>query len=328
MMAANKPVLLKPYGNADRERRIFSDVAEVRNPSCATEKELSEAVADADVLIADVDIQVTRPVLAGAKRLRGVMACSIGVDYVDLQAATELGIYVANLPDYCINAVAEFAIGLVFSAARHIPQGVECVRSQNWNGRRVLKGIELRGRRLGLVGFGKIGQLVGQKGLGLGMTVSYFDPLVGPKSPVSGCTASASLDELLASSDVVSVHVPLTAGTRGLLSYEALTRMKPSALLVNVSRGGIVDEADLYRALKEKKLAGAALDVLAIEPIEPNHPLTTLDNVLITPHMAWNTEESKANSEDSIVEQVHQLLEGRPPTHLVNRDVVPHGRTR
>ncbi|MCX6093581.1 MAG: C-terminal binding protein [Candidatus Bipolaricaulota bacterium] len=327
-MAGKKPVLLKPYSNAEREQRTFSSVAEVRNPQCRNETELAAAVADADVLIADVDIQITRSVLAGARWLRGIMACSIGVDYVDLQAATEFGIYVANLPDYCINAVAEFAIGLAFSLSRHIPQGADCVRSENWNGRRLLKGIELRGRRLGLVGFGKIGQLVGQKGLGLGMAVSYFDPLVGAKSPVAGCAASATLGELLAGSDVVSIHVPLSEKTRGLISYDSLARMKPSALLINVSRGGIVDEAGLYRALKEKKIAGAALDVLAVEPIEPKHPLTTLDNVLITPHMAWNTEESKANSEGSIVEQVNQLLEGHAPTHLVNRGVVPHGRTR
>ncbi|MEN6368474.1 MAG: NAD(P)-dependent oxidoreductase [Thermotogota bacterium] len=327
-MTGKKPVLLKPYSSAEREQRAFSDVAEVRNPQCPTEKELAAAVADADVLIADVDIQVTRSVLAGARRLRGIMACSIGVDYVDLQAATEFGIYVANLPDYCINAVAEFAIGLAFALSRHIPQGVDCVRAENWNGRRVLKGLELRGRRLGLIGLGKIGQLVGQKGLGLGMKVSYFDPLIGAKSPVTGCVSVASLDELLVSSDIVSVHVPLSEKTRGLISYDLLARMKPSALLINVSRGGIVDEADLYRALKEKRIAGAALDVLAVEPIEPKHPLATLDNVLITPHMAWNTEESKANSEDSIVEQVHQLLEGRAPTHLVNRGVVPHGRIR
>jgi len=327
-MKSRKPVILKPYGNAKREEHLFSDVAEVRNPQCDSEEDLATAVAEADLLIADVDIQVSRRVLEKSTRLRGIMACSIGVDYVDLQAATENGIYVANLPDYCANAVAEFAIGLLFALARHITQGAHCAVNDDWNGRRRLKGIELFGKRLGLIGFGKIGRLVGEKAAGLGMEVSYFRRTRGAVSPVPSCRPCETLDELLESSDVVSIHTPLNDETKGLISHPALARMKRTALLINVSRGGIVDEEDLYRALEEGEIAGAALDVLAVEPMKGRHPLTTLENVLITPHMAWNTVEAKKKAEDSIVEQVRQMLAGQAPTHLVNAGVVPRARAQ
>lgn len=317
-----KPVLMKPYGTAEREKAMFSDVAEVRNARFGSEEEFAAAMRDVTVLIADVDIQVTRRILEGAPNLRGIMACSIGVDYIDLQAATDRGVYVANLPDYCTNAVAEYAVGMMFTLARHIARGAQCVQADHWDGRRLLKGMELFGKRLGLIGFGRIGQFVGRKAVGLGMKVSYFDPMVSGPSPVPACQPSASLNDLLDSSDVVSIHAPLTKGTRGLISYAELARMKPTALLINVSRGGIVHEGDLERAVREGRIAGAALDVLEVEPMQGAHPLLGFDNVLITPHMAWNTFEAKENAEDSIVEQVRQMLEGKKPTHLVNREVV------
>ena len=317
-----RPVILKPYGSAEREMQAFADMAEVRNTPCHSEDELVAAVADVDLLYGDVDIQITRRVIEAAKRLRGIMACSIGVDYVDLKAATDHGIYVANLPDYCTNAVAEFAVGLMFTLSRHIARGAKFVREDNWDGRRLLRGVELLGKRLGLIGFGKIGQMVGAKGAGLGMDVVYFDPVVGDKSPVPSCHASATFDELLETSDFISIHAPLTAGTRGLIGESQLRRMKSSAWLVNVSRGGIVDEDDLLRALRAQEIAGAALDVLVVEPMAGRHPLLDLDNVLITPHMAWNTAEAKQNAEFSIVEQVRQMLAGQRPTHLVNKEVV------
>ena len=154
------------------------------------------------------------------------------------------------------------------------------------------------------------------------MDVVYFDPVVGDKSPVPSCHASATLDGLLETSDFISIHAPLTAGTRGLIGESQLRRMKSSAWLVNVSRGGIVDEDDLLRALRAREIAGAALDVLVVEPMVDRHPLLDLDNVLITPHMAWNTAEAKQNAESSIVEQVRQMLAGQRPTHLVNKEVV------
>jgi D-3-phosphoglycerate dehydrogenase len=315
-------VILKPYGSAEREQRVFGHIAEVRNVQCQTEKELAEAISNADVLIADVDIQVTREALENAERLQGIMACSIGVDYIDVEAATKAGIYVANLPDYCVNAVAEFAIGLLFSLWRHIPQGVAFARDGNYQGRRLLKGVELVGKQLGLVGFGKIGQAVGEKAVGLGMNVYYYDPYLGASSPVPFCLPVSNLDQLLVNSDVVSLHTPLNDRTRNLLSYKELSSMKPTAVLINVARGGIVNEDDLHRALVEGKIAGAALDVLAVEPFAQSHPLLALDNVIITPHMAWNTVEAKEKAEHTVVEQVKQMLEGNPPTYLVNKEVV------
>jgi len=320
---AKEKVILKPYGNAERERKAFSHIAGVRNVSCQTEQELAEAISDVDILIADVDIQVTRKVLENARCLRGIMACSIGVDYIDVPAATEAGVYIANLPDYCVNAVAEFAIGLIFSMCRHIPKGTNYVNSGNWEGRRLLKGFELYEKQLGVVGFGKIGQAVGQKAVGLGMHVSYYDPYLGPPSPVPSCLPVSDLGQLLANSDVISVHVPLTERTKDLISFDELSSMKPTASLINVARGGIVNEGDLYRALDERRIAGAALDVLAVEPIEEDSPLLSLDNVIITPHMAWNTVEAKEKAELAISEQVEQMLDGNAPTYLVNKEVVP-----
>lgn len=320
-------VILKPYGSAERERRVFGHIAEVRNVHCQTEEELAEAISDVDVLIADVDIQVTRKVLENARKLRGIMACSIGVDYIDVEAASQNGIYVANLPDYCVNAVAEFAIGLLFTLTRRIDKGARFVASGNWEERRLLKGFELYEKQLGVVGFGKIGQAIGQKAVGLGMHVSYYDPYLGPPSPVPFCLPVSDLGQLLANSDVISVHVPLTERTKDLISFDELSSMKPTAILINVARGGIVNEGDLYRALAERRIAGAALDVLAVEPIEEDSPLLSLDNVIITPHMAWNTYEAKENAEQAIISQVEQMLDDKPPRYLVNEEVLKQRRS-
>jgi len=316
-------VVLKPYGSAEREERMFGHIAEVRNPHCHSEEDLAKAIRDADVLIADVDIRVTKEVLKSAQKLRGIMACSIGVDYIDVRAATEAGIYVANMPDYCTNAVAEFAIGLIFSLARQIPQGIRATRAGNWEERQVLTGHELLGKQLGLVGFGKIGRALGEKGLGLGMQVTYYDPYVTTQRTGQAYRSVSSLPNLLATSDIVSLHAPLTEKTKNLISFDELSKMKKTAILVNVARGGIVDESDLLRALSEKQIAGAALDVLAIEPpMESDSLLLSMNNVIVTPHIAWNTYEAKANAEQAVARQVRQMLNGKPPSNLVNRQVL------
>lgn len=315
-------VILKPYGDIQWEKATLAHLGEIRHVACRSEQELIEAICDADILIADVDIKLTRKVIVAAKRLKGIMACSIGVDYVDVAAATEAGVYVANLPDYCGNAVAEFTIGLLFTLGRRITQGIHCVLDGNWEGRRGLRGFEVMGKRLGVIGFGKIGRAVAQKAIGLGMTVSYFDPYVKGAPLVSGCSAVSSLTDLLKKADVVSIHTALTQETRNLLTYAELSKMKPSAVLINVARGGIVNEDDLYRALAEGRIAGAALDVLTTEPVSEDHPLLTLDNVIITPHMAWNTHEAKMRAEGTIIEQVTHMIEGRPPKNLVNEEVL------
>jgi D-3-phosphoglycerate dehydrogenase len=314
-------VILKPYGDATWERQALGHLGEVRSCLCRSEAELVDAIRDADILMADVDIQVTRAVIQGAKRLRGIMACSIGVDYIDLDAATAAGIPVANLPDYCVNAVAEFTIGLFLSVGRKICAASRAVLQHQWEERRRLRGFELAGKHLGLVGFGKIGQAVGRKAACLGMRVSYYDPFLSGDSPVPGCSRSGNLEELLEVADVVSVHTALTRDTLNLIDYRAMTKMKKTAILVNVARGGIVNEEDLARALREGLLAGVGLDVLVTEPIVQKHPLLALENVVITPHMAWNTHEAKENSKHSIVEEVSRMAAGQLPQNLVNKEV-------
>ena len=255
-----------------------------------------------------------------ADRLKVIGRAGVGVDNVDIAAATRRGIVVANAPDSTVVSAAEQTIGLMVALARNIPQAHAALKAGRWERER-WSGIELAGKTLGLVGFGRIGRQVARRATGLGMRVVAFDPFVGDERfPELGAERANSLDELLAGADIVSLHAPLTAETEGLIGEESIRRMKDGARLVNAARGGLVDEDALAAAIRSGKLAGAALDVFSTEPY--SGALLELDQVVVTPHLAASTGEAQDRAGVIVAEQVVAALEGGLVTNAVNIPVV------
>jgi phosphoglycerate dehydrogenase-like enzyme len=267
---------------------------------------------DAEVLL-HILRPVTEEVLRGAPRLRLVQKIGVGVDTINLEAAQRRGVAVANMPGTNTQAVAEAALMLMLAALRNLP-GLdrECRVGNGWTPeqeareRRNTLG-ELCGRTVGLVGAGAVAsRLVGPLE-GLGARVIYTDRRERPNLGIE----RHDLDYLLEASDVVSLHLPLTPETEGLIDQRALARMKPAAVLINTARGGLVEETALVEALTSGRLLAAGLDVLAEEPPPPDHPLLSLDNVVLTPHVAWLTQETLSRSFDVALENIRRLRDGR-----------------
>lgn len=315
-------IILKPYGNVNWEKKEFSDLAEIRNPTCSTEEDLIREIKGVHLLIADVDIQVTQKVLDAADRLRAVVCWSTGIDFLDLPVATRKGILVTNLPDYCAEAVVEHALGLLFCLCRPIVRGVRATFEGNWEERGHLQGIEVEGKTLGIIGLGRIGRRMAEKAGGLGMKVIFYDPFVS-KDAVKGkdYEKAETVLDLVKHSDFVSIHASLISETNRMFGEEEFRSMKPSAYFLNVARGGIVDEGVLFKALKEGWIAGAAVDVLSKEPPEKDHPFFTLKNILITPHIGWNTKEALERSKTQIKEIIISIIQGHFPINVVNPEV-------
>ena len=252
--------------------------------------ELGAALAGSDALLVRGATKVTREVLAAANGLRAVARAGSGVDNIDLPACREKGIAVFNAPGANAVSVAEHAWALILALFRRIPEAASSMSAGRWD-KAELGGREVRGKTLGIVGFGRIGQEVGRIGLAFGCHVSAYDPLVDVEDTVAGVGACA-LDDLLAQSDIVSLHAPLLPETRGLLSAERIARLKPSAVLVNCARGDLVDEAALEAALAAGRLAGAGLDVFQVEP-PGERALFRMRHVIATPHVAASTPEAQ-----------------------------------
>jgi D-3-phosphoglycerate dehydrogenase len=264
--------------------------------------------------------RLTADVIARADRLKVIARAGVGIDNVDVDAATRRGIVVANAPESTVVSAAEQTIGLIVALARNIPQAHAALKQGRWERSR-WGGVELAGRTLGIVGFGRIGQQVARRAAGLGMRVVAFDPLVGDERFRDiGVDRSQTLDHLLEAADVVTLHSPLTEQTRGMIDREAIAKMRDGARLVNVARGGLVDEEALAEAIRSGKLAGAALDVFSAEPYEG--PLLGLDQVVVTPHLAASTDEAQDRAGVIAAEQVVAALEGGIVTTAVNIPVV------
>ena len=269
--------------------------------------ELARILPEYDGLIIRSGTKVTADLLAGAERLRVIGRAGIGVDNVDLVAATERGIIVMNTPEGNAITTAEHAIALITSLARRIPQATASMKAGAWEKTR-FSGKELFGQVLGVIGLGNIGSIVADRGRGLRMHVIAFDPIVSEERAQRLGVELVSLEELLARADLISVHVPLTKDTRGLIGRDEFARMKDGVLLVNAARGGIVDEAALLAALESGKVAGAALDVFEQEPPPADHPLLQRDDVIATPHLGAATAQAQLNVAIAVAEQVRDYL--------------------
>lgn len=283
-------------------------------------EELLEKIGAYDGLIVRSATKVTAEVIDRAENLKAIGRAGIGVDNIDVEAATKRGILVANAPESNTIAAAEHTLGLMLAIARRIPAADVTLRGGEWK-RSAFNGVEVSEKTLGLVGLGHVGAIVARGALGMGMRVIAYDPYISDDRMRSmNVERAGSVEEILESADFISLHVPRTPQTQGMIDAEALKKMKSSAYLINVARGGIVDETALYGALKEKIIAGAAIDVFAEEPTTDS-PIFGLDNVVVTPHLGASTVEAQDRAGVQAAEQVAMALRGQVPIHAINAPV-------
>lgn len=284
-------------------------------------EELIAKVGDFDGLVVRSQSKVTAQVIEAAHRLQVIARAGVGVDNIDVEAATRRGIVVVNAPTGNTIAAAEHSIALMLALARHIPQAHHSLKSGQWE-RAAFEGAEVRNKILGIIGLGNVGSEVARRAVGLEMKVIGYDPYVAPEYVQNLGVETVSLEELLRRSDFVSIHVPLTESTRDLIGARELSLLKPSARLINCARGNLVDEQALFEAVESGRLAGAAVDVFSKEPATDNILLKS-DKILVTPHLAASTAEAQKSVALDIAEQVISVLEGRPARYAVNAPLIP-----
>jgi len=296
-----------PFEALDRLRETH-EVDEWPGDLPPTPAEMQAGVADAEGLLSLVTDRVDAAVLDAAPRLKAIANMAVGTDNIDLDAAAERGIPVGNTPDVLTDATADLAFALLLALARKIVPGAAKVRDGEWRTWEPAGdlGADLAGATLGVIGWGRIGQAVARRAEGFGMDVVH-----------SSRSSGVPLDDLLARADFVSVHTPLTPHTRHLIDTDALARMKPTALLINTARGGVVDQDALRDALHAGQIAGAALDVTDPEPLPADHPLLDAPNLLVVPHVGSATVRTRAKMAAMAVENLLAALDGRPMPHPV-----------
>ena len=302
-----------------------------------TEEEIIAHAHDADAVIGVVSIQpFNRRLLTALSRCRVIAGIGIGYDKTDLEAATELGIAVTNVPDYCLDEVSGLAITFMLALGHRLLQIDRAVRERQIAFTMNKKALDeiaypmfrMQDQTLGVVGFGKIGTVTALKARGLGMRVIAYDPYVLRPVMESRGAKPVDFDTLLKESDSISIHTPLTSETRNMFGYEQFKKMKRTAYFINTARGGCVDQPGLVQALKEGLIAGAGIDVTVDEPIAPENPLLTMTNVILTGHSAWYSVTSEADVNRRPMTQVVQALRGELPVYTVNPDVRTKWMTR
>ncbi len=297
------------------EREQLGDIADVVH---AEGEALLAEVADADAILVDA-ATIDDEVLAAASKLKVVAGYGVGVDQIEVDAAARRGVAVCNSPEGMSTEVAEHAIGLLFALARQLTFfDVEVRQRHVWDGfSKAYRPVVLRGKNLGIVGFGRTGIRSAGIAAGIGMNLLVFDPFIDPDAldiPTAwNIRFCASLEEVLSEADAVTLHVPLTDGTKNMMNGETLAKFKRGSLLVNVSRGGVVDQEALCDALRSGQLTAAALDVFVPEPPTWNEPLLELPNLILTPHMAWRSEKSGRQMQSDASGEVRRILLGETP---------------
>lgn len=316
-------VVITDYNYPDlsiEEKELARWGARVIPAQCKTPEDVLAVAKDADALISQY-APITRTVIQGLRRCKALGRYGIGVDNIDVQAATERGIAVINVPSYCEEEVSDHTMAMLLAWARRIPHYTFEIRQGIWDWKTGRPIHRLNGLVLGLLGFGKIARLVARKAKAFGLTVIAYDPFLPDEVFAKEGVEKVGFNELLIRSDFLSIHVPLTEATRHLINAEALQKMKPTACLINTSRGGVIDESALIQALKEGRIAGACLDVTDPEPPHPNNPLLSMSQVLLSPHVAWYSEESQIELRQKIAQNIGRALHGLLPAGLVNREL-------
>lgn len=299
----------------------WTDTQEIKDPEELGQRITTEGI---DALVVEIDF-LFEELFDSAPGLRFAAICRSALNQVDLEAATDRGVVIAHTPGRNARAVAELVLGHLLSIARQIPQAREFVANGEWEDPTEpytrFQGRELAGGTLGLVGLGQIGRRVAQLARGVGMRVLAYDPYVSPGTRAAAGVTLVDLNTLLATSDFVSIHVPETNETAGMLDGEALARMRPNAYLVNVTSATIVDRDALVNALRTGKLAGAAMDVHDSHPLAPDSPFIGMPNVLLTPHIGGATRETIERHSAMVAEDLRRFARGAKPKHFANPDV-------
>lgn len=323
-------ILVTDYAwpNLDVERRLLSAVdAEVIVAETGSVGEITRLAPQADAILT-CWAKLPVAALEAAPHCRIVSRYGIGLDNIPVVRATELGIVVTNVPDFCREEVSDHAMALLLASARQIVPQATASWAGGWQRETGQPIPRLRGQTLGLIGYGNSARALVPKAQGFGLNVLAYTPRLTPGWLANGVEAVNRLDDLFPRADYISIHAPLTAETRGLIGEVALRRMKPNAVLINTSRGAIIDEAALVQALREGRIAAAALDVLAQEPPPADHPLRSLPNVILTPHAAFYSEASIAELQEKAAQNVADVLQGKLPVHIVNREVLGQANCR
>ena len=318
-MAKEAKVVITDYvwESLEVEKTILQGLATLVPMQTKGPAEFLSQAADCDALLNTYAGPITADSIAKMPNCKIIARYGIGVDTIDLEAATAAGIIVTNNPTYCLEEVAEDAMALLLASARKIAFFDRMVRNERWEvppGKPIFR---LAGSTIGLVGFGNISRLVAVRAAAFGMRVLFSDPFV-PDGKFSNLGTKVELDQLLRESDFVSLHPPLTAQTRKMINADAFSKMKTTAYLINCSRGPVVDTDALIKALDEKQIAGCALDTTDPEPLPYPHPLRNRENVIINPHAAWYSEQAMAGLQSGAPNEVRRVLSGEWPINVVN----------
>ncbi len=311
--------------DAPEARMLREAGIEVRGERCGSEDETIERAAGADAILNGL-VPITARVLEALPGLKVVARYGVGVDNVDLQAATRCGVAIVHVPDYCVEEVSNQAFAFLLGWARQVPRWTEMLRAGRWGYDHIGAMRSVHGQTLGVIGLGRIGAATARKGAAFGMEVLGFDPGLGDDDLRARGAEPCTLEALLARSDYVSLHAPLLPATHHLIGAAELARMKPGAFLINTSRGPLVDEKALIDALQRGELAGAGLDVFETEPLPDDSPLRGMDQVLLSPHMGAQSPLATAKLRRSIAEEVTRALRGEWPLHVANPEVRANAR--
>jgi len=284
-------------------------------------EELIPIIGDYDALAVRSQTQVTAEVIKAGQKLQIIGRAGVGIDNIDVEAATQQGIIVVNAPTGNTVSAAEHAIALMFALARNIPRANTSLKSGEWR-RSEFMGTEIRGKTLGLIGLGNVGSEVARRVRGMEMRLIGNDPFVSDEYAKKLQVELVPMEQLLKESDFISLHLPLTPQTKGLIGAKELELIKPTARIINTARGALIDEEVLANAVKEKKIAGAAVDVFPKEPATES-PLFGVDNIIVTPHLGASTSEAQVLASTDIAEQIIDVAQGKLPRYAVNAPFIP-----
>ena len=325
MRVENPHHVPSPVATVEIETEELSKVnAALVEAGCITEDDIIEAAGNADALLT-VFAQITRRVFESLPKLKVVVRYGIGYDNLDVDGATDNGVIVVNIPDFCLEEVSDHAISLMMACARQITRLSDGTKQGRWTESQKIVSVAapLYEQTLGLVGCGNIGRYTARKAQCFSLKILGYDPYVDKSLASEYGITLTSLPELLKESDYVSLHTPLTKETRHLIGKNELKQMKPTAYLVNTARGSVVDEPALIEALKGKWIAGAGLDVFEKEPIDPENPLLKMENVIVTPHCASSSSSAMKRLKISVAQEAARVLTGKWPKSVVNKTVKP-----
>ena len=305
------------------EEKVLSELPDLEfvKGKARTEEEVIELAKDADGIINQY-APISAKAVEQLEKCKVISRTGVGVNTIDIPTATEKGIYVCNVPDYCMDEVSDHALALLMSWARKVVLLNAHVKNKVWDFKKGVPIHRFNTQTVGVLGFGRIPRSLVKKLIAIGFNVMVYDPYVPDEEIIKAQAKPASMEEIFQQADFVSVHTPLTKETKGIINKDLFNQAKTSLVIINTSRGPVINEADLIEALRSGQIAGAALDVVEEEPIQPDNPLLEMDNVILTPHAAWYSEESEEEMRTKCARNVLQALKGETPTYLVNRDVL------